>query len=318
MLDQKFFGLSDALIADIMEVKKTSMKKKTVAKANPEIIISPEVDDGQGKPVNKSAEMSEGAILNKLAYGTAYTAGAGVRGAAKLVGKGIKAYVGAAKEGLIGKPARKPRKLKEATFQTSLVKQGAKQEDNLVKKKPKISPNKPIKTTPDTVKEGFFGFGKKKPETTFSKGSESEYNRPQRTKLVKNDPERTKPDFHFKAAQRYESAAKKHSLAGNHEDAKLHRKFRDNSLHRYVMLGGDAKKIHFKEETFTEMMLSPIERESNNAHIALHRTHGQAGPDPKVQRELKNQGVLHRVAKKKAAIESKKKLGFSISFKKKS
>lgn len=40
--------------------------------------------------------------------------------------------------------------------------------------------------------------------------------------------------------------------------------------------------------------IGKIERESNKKHGRSDGT--QAGPDPEVQRELKNQGILHRIA----------------------
>ena len=51
-------------------------------------------------------------------------------------------------------------------------------------------------------------------------------------------------------------------------------------------------------KTFREFLheISPIERDSNLHHMVRDRP-GQAGPDPVVQKELRNTGVLHRVAK---------------------
>jgi len=46
---------------------------------------------------------------------------------------------------------------------------------------------------------------------------------------------------------------------------------------------------------FLHERIGPIEAESNKRHAA-EKSDKHAGPDPKVQRELKNAGILYRVA----------------------
>ncbi len=72
----------------------------------------------------------------------------------------------------------------------------------------------------------------------------------------------------------------------------------------------DNKKKPTKRQSFFEFVnemrvVGSVERESNQKN---HRTDGvQNGPDPAVQRELKNHGILYRTAQMRAGLEKKSK-----------
>jgi len=66
-----------------------------------------------------------------------------------------------------------------------------------------------------------------------------------------------------------------------------------------------AKKLIGNRKEHVAEMVGSVERESNQEYGRSDGT--QAGPDPRVQRELKNHGILYRAAQMKAGAESKKK-----------
>ena len=95
--------------------------------------------------------------------------------------------------------------------------------------------------------------------------------------------------YHRDAGQAHSEAArhfrKAHSLykARVPDSASQHAE----AGHHWAKAASEAEAKHGLYED-----ISPIERESNKR---LHRTDGtQAGPDPAVQREIKNQGILQR------------------------
>jgi len=275
MLDPKYFGLSNTLVFDVQE----AMKKKKKSK-NPEIIINPEI--GPEKTFNLRAE---GKIAQKVAYGVGRLLGKSIRVYANAVSVGlfnkklpysnkrikeeITFQTSLVKK--ITKTADDLAKKKKIKIDPSKPIGGAKPVAECIEKAvtevAEMRKLKPYKTHVNEI----FGFGKKKeriepsfgstkgggsaPEVkgdhdhsdvSFKKGAS--HFKKAHNRLVKGDPARATPAHHFAQAAGYERHAQGHEARGDHDSAKTYRKFRDNSLHRYVMHGGDVNKINFKED----------------------------------------------------------------------
>lgn len=101
-------------------------------------------------------------------------------------------------------------------------------------------------------------------------------------------------------------------LAAGHQFGDVAQQGAEYAVHRGEQILRDklstikkgAAKLMSRKQAVHEMVGS-IEQESNKKHA--RGDGGQHGPDPEVQRELKNHGVLYRAARMKAAAERKLK-----------